>query len=266
MGIGYVIDTPGISQGENLIGTAIPTGTKFTAAEMLKLINGRQSSIGQASAKTGIVLYYDLTAARNAQLFAMLGHGFTSGATLTLQADDDPAFGSPGVNLTLTWNDHQIIVYWSTPQSYRYWRILASDAANPNLPWIGELILGVPIFFTHPCAWGLAETFLFNNAVQASDYDVTWRFKKTERRAYQNINFTQRPDNEVAELTDLINYTDGSLIPIIMFLDEADPNQSIYGHLQDEFSRQFQFINWNNFMNVALTEQPRAAMIKVASF
>jgi len=266
MAIGYMIDTPGTSQGDNYIGTAVPTGTNFGAADLLKLYNGRQSSVGHASAKTGIVLSYDLTVARNVQLFALLGHGFASGATLTLQADDDPAFGSPGVNLVLTWNEYQVIYFWSAAQNYRYWRLLAEDAANPNLPWIGELILGVPMFFTHPCAWNLAETWLFNNAVQASDYDVTWRFKKTERRAFQNMNFTQRPDTEVAELTDLIEDTDGSLIPVLMFLDETEPNEAIYGYLQDEFSRQFHFINWNNFMGLTITEQPRANLIKVASF
>jgi len=266
MGIGYIIDTPGIAQGENYIGLATFTGTNFSAANALKLYNQRQSSIGQASAKTGIVLSYDLAAARDVQMFAMLGHGFSSGATLTLQGDDDPAFGSPGVNLSLTWNEHQIVVYWSAAQTYRYWRLLASDSGNANLPWIGELILGEPVFFTHPCAWDLGETFLFNNAVHDSDYGVSWRFKKTEQRAYTNLNFSQRPDAEVAELTDLIKVTDGSLIPLIMFLDETEPNESIYGHLQDEFTRQFHFLEWNNFMGLQLVEQPRANMIKVASF
>lgn len=266
MSVGYMIDTPGIAQGENYIGTAVAVGTNFTTANLFKLYNQRQSSVGQASAKTGIVISYDLTAARNVQFFGMFDHGFTSGATLVLQADDDPAFGSPGVNLTLVWNEFQIVYYWSTPQNYRYWRLMADDAGNGNLPWIGELLLGVPVLFIHNCQWDVGEGFLFNNAVHESDYNVTWRFKKTERRSFQNVNFAQRPDAEVAELTSLIHATDGSLIPVAFFLDEEEPNETIYGHLQDEFARQFHFLEWNNFMGLSVIEQPRANFIKVASF
>lgn len=62
-------------------------------------------------------------------------------ATVTIQANATNVWTSPAVSQVLTINNDYVMAshYFTTDQSYRYWRVVIADAGNPN----GFLELGV---------------------------------------------------------------------------------------------------------------------------
>jgi len=71
------------------------------------------------------------------------GHNFSAGASIRIQADDDPAYGSLDVELILPVVSETMTCFWTTAQNYRYWRITIADASNTDAyVKIGRIFLG----------------------------------------------------------------------------------------------------------------------------
>jgi hypothetical protein len=259
----YIVD----DQSNNHIATSAITPTGFTDDITLKrIVNGRQASRLIATTKTGLVLAFDFQSAKSVGVFAILNHNFTSAATIKIQADDDPAFGSLDVDVTLTWNRGQIIYVWSTDQTYRYWRLTIEDAGNLKNPAIGELILGLLTAFTKQHDWRDSERFLFGNRnTEDNVYGNMRSYHLFEQRTYENMNFTKMSDNEIEEVEAMLEATQGSAKPIL-FINGIDvPNDAIYGHMVDNYGRRFQFTEWNDIPGIAVREQPRPNHLRVIS-
>jgi len=71
------------------------------------------------------------------------GIKLSSTAVLKVQANATNSWTSPAVDQTLTINNTYVVAshFFSTPQSYRYWRIVIIDPTNANL----EVTLGVAV-------------------------------------------------------------------------------------------------------------------------
>ena len=63
--------------------------------------------------------------------FAIVGHNLTSGATIDFQMNATDAWGAPSVDESVTWRAG-IIVHYFTSATYRFARIVISDAANTD--------------------------------------------------------------------------------------------------------------------------------------
>ncbi len=84
----------------------------------------------------------DLGAAKQVEAAVLLDHNLTSGATITLKADnEDGSWASPDWSQALTWNEGAIVYFLD--QTYRYWRLEIDDPDNPDgYIELGELFLG----------------------------------------------------------------------------------------------------------------------------
>lgn len=87
----------------------------------------------------------DLGSAQQVTALAIFDHNFTDAVTISLKGDadnanwDTPDFGGESV----TYNADKIVHYLSSAQTYRYWRLEITDAANSDTYIeIGELFLG----------------------------------------------------------------------------------------------------------------------------
>lgn len=77
------------------------------------------------------------------QALVIKGHNFSTGASIRIQADDDPAYGSLDLELILPIVAETMTCFWSSPQNYRYWRITIADAGNTaSYVQIGRVFLG----------------------------------------------------------------------------------------------------------------------------
>lgn len=84
---------------------------------------------------------------------AILGHNFTTSASVTMQGSNDPTFSTVGLSETLTVETENL--YWISeflPQnSYRYWRFIINDTTNANNLQIGTIVFGSSIIFNGEC-------------------------------------------------------------------------------------------------------------------
>lgn len=263
----YIIDERSSAAGCNYAGLASYSAVGFPADQLPNLYNQRQSLVCQATVKTGLQITLDMVSARSIEILALLGHNLSSAAVVNVKASTVPTFLTTPVNVNLTWNYAQMFYLFNPIQTYRYWRISIDDGANPALPYVGELILGSLIRFTHPCSWGFSEDTTYNNETQFTEYNVPWRFQKSEQRALVKLSFNQRPDAESDEVVTMLRNTKGSLKPVLYFTDlEDDLLGGIFGHLIDKYSHMLTFLNWHDFSDLSITEQPRCEIVKKAGF
>lgn len=84
---------------------------------------------------------------------AILGHNFTTSASVVMQGSNDITFGSVGLSETLDVELNNI--YWISEYlpaaSYRYWRFIISDVTNANNLQIGTIVFGPSIIFNGEC-------------------------------------------------------------------------------------------------------------------
>jgi hypothetical protein len=90
--------------------------------------DSRLSRVWRSSGTTENVVV-DLGSAVSCDFVAIANHNFTSGATLTLEANSSDSWTSPPFSESLTW-DAGIIWKAFTAASYRYWRIVIEDGSN----------------------------------------------------------------------------------------------------------------------------------------
>lgn len=96
-------------------------------------------STGDADEWVTVNLFY----AYAVKALVIKGHNFSAGASVRIQADDDPAYGSLGVDVILPITSETITQFWTTPQTYQYWRIKIADAANTDgYVKIGRIYIG----------------------------------------------------------------------------------------------------------------------------
>jgi hypothetical protein len=71
---------------------------------------------------------WDLGAATQVRYFILWNHNFTSGATLTLQANASDSWGAPAYSTAVTRYSGFVIA--AINQTYRWWRLVVADAGN----------------------------------------------------------------------------------------------------------------------------------------
>jgi hypothetical protein len=95
----------------------------------------------KSGATTSINLVIDMSSATNNTLFVLADHNLTSSATLTLEANATDSWGAPSYTNTISPITDPIVEY--IDQTYRYFRIVVSDATNTDgFISIGKLYLG----------------------------------------------------------------------------------------------------------------------------
>lgn len=261
----YLIDSPVVADGYNYTGHAVLTATNFPSSDLPFLYDNRKSHAVQATAKTGLYINLDIrSASLDVDMIAILGHNLASDATIKIQADDDSGYGSLAVDQTLTWNEDQIVYFFDTVKTYRYWRLSIEASNNVGYPFIGEFLIGKKVSFTFPMNWGITEQYEHLNVSHKTDYGVEWVYTQGVLRSFQAFNFITRPEDEVEEVEDMIIAANGSLIPVLLTHDlENYPNRAIYGHLADELQRTFVFDQNSDVTGLTIQEEPSAKMIEV---
>lgn len=145
----------------------------------------------------------------------------TSGATIRIQANDTDVWTSPSVDEYVTINDTYKIAskYWTSAQTYRYWRVLISDVANPS----GYLELGVVWF---------GKALGISNADKGFKYELEDKSKVTSTPfgneyvdeyplvASVDLGYTNLSSTDV-EILEAAYRLKGRKDPILVVIDEA---------------------------------------------
>ncbi len=103
-------------------------------------------SSGESGTLSGATITADLGDAKDIKAFVIKNHNFSmleSGDELRIQANDADAWGAPALDEVLEVTENQIVKFWETAQSYRFWRIVMTDIMNAdNYLEIGRIYLG----------------------------------------------------------------------------------------------------------------------------
>lgn len=117
----------------------IETGTPFGPAGLTDLNRDTAFRSGGLDGPTWIKA--DLGSARQVLACFVMDHNFSSGATITLQANTADDWNSPAYEQSLTYNQAKIGLFLD--QTYRYWRLAVEDGSNPDgYLEVGEFFLG----------------------------------------------------------------------------------------------------------------------------
>lgn len=149
----------------------------------------------------------DLGSAQTVDAVALLDHNFSSGATITLEANTTDSWGAVPLSESLTWQSGKILKYLTTtPRSYRYWRLVVTDTGNTN-PYlqISEWFLGTYFEPTRDVDYRHVRrdqaTLRTNPGGRGPD------FRKLERRQAQyQVQFTALPSTDIDAFQTMFDY------------------------------------------------------------
>lgn len=237
------------------------TGTN-TAENTLKLVCGfpdqdKDSSLSYTGSKISIhteeYVTFDLKTTEEINTVAILwpkedGIKLSSNAVIKIQANATDAWSSPAVDQTLTINNDYDIAsyYFSTDNSYRYWRVSITDPENANLYVnIGVVILGKSLSVDCP-ENGYSFEYNDNSKIETTDYGNEYidAYPTTT-----SIEFDYKYFDEIDfSIFDSMFIKNGSNKPIFVVLDETsqvlDKDQVyVYGKLNSKLK--FDHVNYN---------------------
>lgn len=125
-------------------GASLTASSQEAAMPAANVQDPRPTVVWRATGCSSEQIVFDLGAAKNLSVVALLGFNLTSGAQLSLQANSSDSWTSPPFDESLDYHADIIIQYFQQA-SYRYWRLLLADSGNPDgyiqagRVWLGSL-------------------------------------------------------------------------------------------------------------------------------
>lgn len=202
----------------------------------------------KAAIHTNEAIIIDLLSTEEVDSFAMLfdpkeGIQLTSSAVVSLQGNATPSWTSPAVdvNLSIDEDKDSITHFFSSDQSYRYWRINIVDPSNPDLyVEIGTLMLGNATVLTRCIDSGFTFDLEDNSKVQENNYGHQYVDEyptlKTLSFSYNILSYV-----DVQTLDNMFRRV-GARVPVYVALDSQEQAfdkdaYSIYGRLEKKLAQ-----------------------------
>jgi len=211
----------------DLSGTTVTASSSATNNPIANLQNiwptytHRTSSLGSPD-----FWKWDLGAAANVDYMVLWNHNLTSGATLAFQGHTSDDWGSPGVNVTPTYNAEYLVHKLASTTSKRWWRVTATNAANPDgYVEAGHAFLGSYFEFTR--TYNVKQPAYIDPSTVR--FSVGGQMVSCRRSAYQTMSYEFNSVTS-AELTTLKTICDavGESKPFFIIEDAAAPLTSTY--------------------------------------
>lgn len=219
----------------------------FSAGKMIDL--NRDSLYRSSVLESPNTIVIDLGSAQLVNSLAIFDHNLTSAATITLEANVADAWGAPSFSEAIAYNAEKILHYLGAAQTYRYWRISITDAANPdNYISMSELFLGTYLELSKNFRYGMKET---DNILLSSTNSP---YGKRNSRFYNfqrsfEMSFSGMPDSDITALramyTAIADRSAGTIKPIFFNKDSATPSETFLVDVAP-LVRTGKFINQND--------------------
>lgn len=168
----------------------------------------------------------DFGAATGITAFIAETHDIPSGATLNIQAHASDAWGAPTVNVALTWTVDKLIKFWSSPQSFRWWRFRMQGGGGAGYRSIGRIFLGTyfetAVNFRHRGITHIDPSTIIKSSGGQPSADKKTHFSKREYL------FRLTSDAEIASLETIFS-TVGQAEPYFLCeTPDSDPDTTLY--------------------------------------
>ncbi|TXH09500.1 MAG: hypothetical protein E6R04_07995 [Spirochaetes bacterium] len=195
---------------------------------------------------TSETLVIDLQTAESIDAFAMVfdpneGIKFTSSATIKIQANATNTWGSPAVDVTLSIDDDFSVItyFWTTGQSYRYWRLSMADATNPyGYLEIPKIILSTSTQLTQMPNVGFVQLVADSSKVVETDYGHRYADNYPTLRTLE-LEYIEIPEADKLTLSAIYRRL-GKVTPLAISLDPLQAHFSnkdehfLYGYISND--------------------------------
>jgi len=229
-----------------------------------RLLDLDRNTFWKSTGDTSENLVIDLGSALTPTAVIIADHNFTSGATVTIEANSSNAWGAPAYTYTFSTITDPLVLYLS--QTYRYWRLVIADASNPDTYLrIGQLYLGDYVSLDRVNAsWGSSRGDGYNLQSNISEAGVMRRYAYTRSRT---LNLTFGNTLKEADITALlalqeaiIDLTTYRVSPfwLHLFSDSASDLALMEWANLAEFSREYFAYLLYSGVNLQLTEAVKA--------
>lgn len=180
-------------------------------------------------------------------------------AVVKIQANATNVWTSPAIDQTLVIDNTYVVAshFFTSDQSYRYWRVIIQDPGNPNgfvelgVVWLGK---GLPLEATQN---GFKFSLLDPSNVTTTDFGHTY---VDEYPLLSTLDFTyQYLDYEVVQALENAFRANGTKLPVLVVLDveESVFNKNhflVYGKFKNAFGLQHYIYNILNPDSLTITE------------
>ena len=185
--------------------------------------------------------------------FAIKNHNFTDAAVIKIQGNATDAWGSPSVDVTMTYNADVMREFWSSAQNYQWWRLHMVDAANPasylkfGRPYIGGYFSPIVNFTRHYTKKVVdPSTKMYSPGGQVSVDEKTiykiWRY---------NFDIIEDPDQDTfADIFNWVGQSKGYFI-----CQDADDTKNILAYVENVSDWEFQHILMDEYFSLGIDIQ-----------
>ena len=192
------------------------------------LYNKRPSFPFRFTQKTDQTITIDLADPALVTLLGLFNHNLSSVAMITLSADTDPPdWNAPAYGATpVTWREEHL--YLKLSETYRWWQIKITDAANPLSLQIGEAVLATHEAFTegHIITQDEGDEYFIGSqeTYMGQDWDV---FQARKANLTLNVRkVSTAGDSVVEQIRALMRTLEGSAGRFVIIPDDA--NAEVY--------------------------------------
>jgi hypothetical protein len=197
----------------------------------------------------------DLGSAQTITLIAILNHNLTSSAGITVFGGSTPNPNGSQFTTTMTWREHDAFKVLS--QSWRYWKIIFSDAANPDtFVQIGYVMMGSMTTLGFNFAYGWQFTDEHVNLELESEFGVQ-HVAEMFHRIVLDLSFQNITSANAAIIRQLQRDLKRNQIPIFLMPDAA-LNEGYFGRIVSHLTRTIDFYQT---MQVRFLEESRGKKI-----
>ena len=163
----------------------------------------RDSSYRSADLETPNTITIDLGSAQEIKNLIIYDHNFTAAVTLTIKGNaTDAGAGAWTFSEAVAYNANKILHYLSSAQTFRWWRLEITDAANPDeYIDIGEYFLGSYMELSKTYSLGFSKGFALLYSSNRTPYGVIKkRFYNRQRSFTYNFNLLIAADITLLEV------------------------------------------------------------------
>lgn len=187
------------------------------------------------------------------------GIKLTNTAVIKVQASATNVWTSPAVDVTLTVNNDYMIAshYFTSLQTYRYWRVLIQDSANPwGYVEVGVVWLGASLSVPN-CQNGFKVQYADQSVVSTTPfghrYMDTYPQMVSVQFAFTNLEY------DAIQIIDGAYRNNGGTVPTIVVLDElgtvfSSDHFTVYGLFDVKFGLSHVIYNLLSVDTVTLKE------------
>lgn len=169
-------------------------------------------------------------------VFAIMGHNFSSNAIVTLMGNNSNSWGSPAFQVTLAYNKKIMAYVGSLGAAFQYYKVKIQDAGNPcGYIEIGRILAGKSFTFTSN--EDIDDNFSISTQDLAYQMKSEGFFRASNERvkiASTTLNFPQLNSSPANGPTDnyegLLSLADfvGTTLPFLTIVDPSDPYFKIF--------------------------------------